>query len=270
MAQQHERRDGPTGGVDVQRFAHAPEQEGQGASGQVSAGTAGSSAGVTGAPSGTAGAPAGAEGASSGAAGASPGMESASAGMASASPGAAGVSAGAVGASPGAAGASPGAVGASADAAGASASTAGDAHASVPEVVAQALAENAESIGRALQVLASMERAGSLQELAEILALIRLLKSALTDDMVIGMAQRVEGLAAVATDPVLTDLVTRLPSALRAAEADAARAATARPSVISLVRQLRDPKVYRGLAFLLSLVKHLAPEAPEARASNSV
>lgn len=140
----------------------------------------------------------------------------------------------------------------------------------MPEVVTQALTENAASIGRALQVLASMERSGSLQELSEILSLLRLLKSALTDDMVIGMARRVEGLAAVATDPALTDLVTRLPSALRAAQASATQAATARPSLMSLMRQLRDPEVYRGLTFLLSLVKHLAPEAPEARASNSV
>ncbi len=200
MSQQRDRRDGPTGGVDVQIFAQTPEQEGQQTSGQGTGGAAG--------------APAGAARASAGAA--------------------------------------------------------DDAHPAVPEVVTQALTENAASIGRALQVLASMERSGSLQELSEILSLLRLLKSALTDDMVIGMARRVEGLAAVATDPALTDLVTRLPSALRAAEADAARAATARPSVISLVRQLRDPKVYRGLAFLLSLVKHLAPEEPKARSSTSV
>lgn len=200
MSQQRDRRDGPTGGVDVQIFAQTPEQEGQQTSGQGTGGAAG--------------APAGAARASAGAA--------------------------------------------------------DDAHPAVPEVVTQALTENAASIGRALQVLASMERSGSLQELSEILSLLRLLKSALTDDMVIGMARRVEGLAAVATDPALTDLVTRLPSALRAAQASATQAATARPSLMSLMRQLRDPEVYRGLTFLLSLVKHLAPEAPEARANNSV
>ncbi len=200
MSQQRDRRDGPTGGVDVQIFAQTPEQEGQQTSGQGTGGAAG--------------APAGAARASAGAA--------------------------------------------------------DDAHPAVPEVVTQALTENAASIGRALQVLASMERSGSLQELSEILSLLRLLKSALTDDMVIGMARRVEGLAAVATDPALTDLVTRLPSALRAAQASATQAATACPSLMSLMRQLRDPEVYRGLTFLLSLVKHLAPEAPEARGSNSV
>ena len=157
MSQQRDRRDGPTGGVDVQIFAQTPEQEGQQTSGQGTGGAAG--------------APAGAARASAGAA--------------------------------------------------------DDAHPAVPEVVTQALTENAASIGRALQVLASMERSGSLQELSEILSLLRLLKSALTDDMVIGMARRVEGLAAVATDPALTDLVTRLPSALRAAQASATQAATA-------------------------------------------
>lgn len=138
----------------------------------------------------------------------------------------------------------------------------------MPGAVAKALADHQESLGRALQVLSRMEREGTLDELADVLALVKLVKGALTDQMVISLARRIEGLAAVATDPVLTDLAGRLPAALRGAEAEAARSAEEPPGLMGLVRQLRDPQVRSGLTFFLSLAKHLAPAAAPAGKSD--
>src|SRR5690606_6933975 len=109
-----------------------------------------------------------------------------------------------------------------------------------------------------------MEREGTLEELADLLALVKLVKGALTDEMVIGAARRIEGLAAVATDPVLTALASRLPAALRAAEEEAAHAAQEPPGLIGLLRQLRDRQVRSGVTYFLGLAKLLAPETPSA------
>lgn len=131
-----------------------------------------------------------------------------------------------------------------------------------PRAVVQALAENDASLAQVLRLLGRMEREGTLQELSDLLALVKLVKGALTDSMVIGMARRVEGLAAVATDPVLDDLIKRVPGALRAAEVEAARALEEPPGLMAMLKQLRDPQVRSGLTFVLSLAKHLAPGAP--------
>lgn len=128
----------------------------------------------------------------------------------------------------------------------------------LPAAVAEALGENGESLARALKLLSRMEREGTLEELASVLALLKLLKDALTDDMVIGLAQRVQHVAAVAADPGVAALADRLAPALRAAEAGAA-AASEPPSLMDLWRKMRDPQVRRGLAYTLELVKHLAP-----------
>lgn len=140
----------------------------------------------------------------------------------------------------------------------------GQAPAAVSRAVAQALAENEESVVRALHVLSRMEREGTLQELADLLAVAKLVKEALTDDMVISLARRIEGLAAVVTDPALTALAERLPGALRVARVDADRAAAEPPGLMVLLKQLREPEVRRGLTFFLSLARHLAPEPPSA------
>lgn len=127
--------------------------------------------------------------------------------------------------------------------------------------MARALEENDEALARALRLLGRMEQEGTLQELADLLALVKLVKEALTDEMVISMARRLEGLAALATDPRLIELAGRLPKALQAAEQEAAQAAAGPPGLMCLVKKLRQPEVRRGLGFLLSLVKHLAPNA---------
>lgn len=98
-----------------------------------------------------------------------------------------------------------------------------------------------------------------MEELADLLTLVKLMKDALTDDMVVGLVRRAEGLAGAATDPALTELLQKAPGAVRAAQAAAARTAEP-PGVMGLLKEMRDPQVRRGLAFLLSLVKHLAPQ----------
>jgi len=125
--------------------------------------------------------------------------------------------------------------------------------------VAETLAEHAESVARAVRILSRMEREGTLEELADLLTLVKLMKDALTDDMVVGLVRRAEGLAGAATDPALTELLQKAPGAVRAAQAAAARTAEP-PGVMGLLKEMRDPQVRRGLAFLLSLVKHLAPQ----------
>lgn len=136
----------------------------------------------------------------------------------------------------------------------------GQAPAALSGAVAQALAEHDQSVAEALRLLSRMEREGTLKELADLLALVKLLKEAMTDDMVVGLVRRIDGLAAVATDPSVTALASRLPKAVRAAEADAAEAAAQPPGVMALIKQLGDPQVRRGLVFFLSLAKHLAAE----------
>ncbi|OUM98541.1 MAG: hypothetical protein BAA04_11580 [Firmicutes bacterium ZCTH02-B6] len=131
----------------------------------------------------------------------------------------------------------------------------------VAHVLNQFLNEQGESVARALTTLSRMEQEGTLEELAGALTLLKLLKDALTDDMVIGLARRVERLAAVAADPAVSSLLERLPGALRAAESGTVSQEGA-PGLTALWRQLGDPQVRRGLAYLLAVVKRLAPEAP--------
>jgi len=140
----------------------------------------------------------------------------------------------------------------------------GQAPAALSGAVAQALAQNEESIARALQALVRMEQEGTLQELADLLAVVKLVRQALSDDMVVSLARRIEGLAAIVTDPALTAMAARLPGALRAAEAAADRAAAEPPGLLALLKEMRDPGVRRGLVCFLTLAKHLAPEPSPA------
>ncbi|MBO8141236.1 MAG: DUF1641 domain-containing protein [Firmicutes bacterium] len=127
----------------------------------------------------------------------------------------------------------------------------------LPDEVGQALAENQESLGRALRLLGRMEREGTLEELADLLAIVKMVKGALSDDMGTGAARRLESLGSLAADPILNELASRLPAALRAAEREAANVA---PGWGGLLKHLRDPAVRRGLAFFLALARHLAPQ----------
>ena len=139
----------------------------------------------------------------------------------------------------------------------------------LPGAAVRALAENEESVVRAIRLLSRMEQEGTLQELADVLALVKLVREALTDEMVIGAVRRIEALAAVAADPALFALAGRLPAALRAAEADAARATDSPPGFLALVRQMGDPQVRRGLAFFLSLAKHIVPQSASSGSNDA-
>lgn len=134
----------------------------------------------------------------------------------------------------------------------------GRARVATTEPIAETLAEHAESVARAIRILSRMEREGTLEELADLLTLAQLMKNALTDDIVVGLVRRAENLAAVITDPTLTELLQRVPAAVRAARAETEKAAEP-PSLMGLLKEMRDPQVRRGLAFMLNLAKRMAP-----------
>lgn len=118
--------------------------------------------------------------------------------------------------------------------------------------------EKDASVRRALDLLADMEREGSLEVAAEALAGLKLMRDALTDDMVIGLVRRVNTLLEVGTDPVVARYMVHLPEALR--EAHAEEQMSNPPGIRGLFRLMKDPDVQKTVSMCLRVAKKLGAE----------
>jgi uncharacterized protein YjgD (DUF1641 family) len=122
--------------------------------------------------------------------------------------------------------------------------------------LAASVGENAEDLEGALETLVRLERAGTLDELAELADAATLLTAALDDEMVMRLARTGSSLGEVAdtaAEPETARGIQRLLGAVGEAGGEPPEAVGA----VGLVRALRDPEVKRGMGFLLALARGL-------------
>ena len=122
--------------------------------------------------------------------------------------------------------------------------------------LAASVGENAEDLEGALETLVRLERAGTLEELAELADAATLLTAALDDEMVVRLARTGSSLGEVADTAAEPDTVRGIQRLL-----DAVGEAGGEPpeavGAVGLVRALRDPEIKRGMGFLLALARGL-------------
>jgi uncharacterized protein YjgD (DUF1641 family) len=122
--------------------------------------------------------------------------------------------------------------------------------------LAASVGENAEDLEGALETLVRLERAGTLEELAELADAATLLTAALDDEMVVRLARTGSSLGEVADTAAEPDTVRGIQRLL-----DAVGEAGGEPpeavGAVGLVRALRDPEVKRGMGFLVALARGL-------------
>ncbi|MFB6211809.1 MAG: DUF1641 domain-containing protein [Halobacteriales archaeon] len=132
-----------------------------------------------------------------------------------------------------------------------------------PETVqlADRVGENGADLASALETVVELERAGTLDDLAEAAGTISLARAALDDDMVtalMGMGSGLGELADSASEPATVDgLATLLTAVGEASDADEP---PARLGMIGLLRALRDPEVKRGLGFVVQIAAKTGQE----------
>jgi len=122
--------------------------------------------------------------------------------------------------------------------------------------LAASVGENAEDLEGALETLVRLERAGTLDELAELADAATLLTAALDDEMVMRLARTGSSLGEVAdtaAEPETARGIQRLLGAVGEAGGEPPEPVGA----VGLVRALRDPEVKRGMGFLLALARGL-------------
>jgi uncharacterized protein YjgD (DUF1641 family) len=122
--------------------------------------------------------------------------------------------------------------------------------------LAASVGESAEDLEGALETLVRLERAGTLDELAELADAATLLTAALDDEMVMRLARTGSSLGEVAdtaAEPETAQGIKRLLDAVGAAGGEPPEEVGA----LGLVRALRDPEVKRGMGFLVALARGL-------------
>jgi len=118
--------------------------------------------------------------------------------------------------------------------------------------LAAAVGDNGEELTEALDTLVTLQRSGTLDELAEIAEVGSLATAALSDEMVRSLASTGSGLGEVAdtaADEDTREGIETLLDGLGDAEAEAPE----RVGAIGLARGIRDPEVQYGLGYLLAL-----------------
>jgi uncharacterized protein YjgD (DUF1641 family) len=118
----------------------------------------------------------------------------------------------------------------------------------------EAVGENADEAAEAVETVAALQRAGTLDDLASMADALALVSAALDDEMVTTLTAtgaRLGEVAETAAEPETAAGVERLLEAVGEAE-------TADPGqvgAIGLVRAMRDPEVKAGLGYVVALAK---------------
>ena len=118
--------------------------------------------------------------------------------------------------------------------------------------LAAAVGDNGEELTEALDTLVTLQRSGTLDELAEIADVGSLATAALSDEMMRSLAATGSGLgegADTAADEDTREGITRLLNSVGAAEDTEPK----RVGAFGLARNIRDPEVQYGLGYLLAL-----------------
>ncbi|MFB6137006.1 MAG: DUF1641 domain-containing protein [Halobacteriaceae archaeon] len=122
--------------------------------------------------------------------------------------------------------------------------------------LAESVSANATELESALQTLVELERAGTLDDLAELADGVSLALAALDDEMVRDLTGAGSGLGELADTASNPDTVRGLETLLTAVgEASDAEAPPEAVGTVGLLRTLRDPDVRRGLGFFLAIAR---------------
>lgn len=122
--------------------------------------------------------------------------------------------------------------------------------------LAGSVGENAADLEAALETLVRLQRAGTLDELAQLADGLTLATAALDDEMVQTLARTGSRLGEVVDTAAEPETARGIERALRAVgEAEASEPAPL--GAVGLVRALRDEEVRRGMGFLVALARGL-------------
>jgi uncharacterized protein YjgD (DUF1641 family) len=118
--------------------------------------------------------------------------------------------------------------------------------------LADTVGQNGEELQEALETLVTLQRSGTLDELAEIAEVGSLATAALDDEMVTSLAGTGAALGEVAQTAADDDTRDGIETLL-AGVGDAEREPAERVGPVGLIRGIRDPDVQYGLGYLLAL-----------------
>lgn len=122
--------------------------------------------------------------------------------------------------------------------------------------LADSVGENGESLGEAIETLATLQEQGTLDDLVELAEVVSLLRDALDDDMTRSLAGTGASLGELADTAAEEDTRDGLATVLGAV-GDAQNEAVSPVGPLGLVRASRDEEVQAGLGYLLVLARAL-------------
>lgn len=122
--------------------------------------------------------------------------------------------------------------------------------------LAASVGDDAAEIESALETLVRLERAGTLEELADVADAATLLTAALDDEMVMRLARTGSSLGEVAETASEPETARGVQTLLRAV-GEANDGVHEPAGAMGLVRSLRDPDVRRGMGFLLAVAREI-------------
>ena len=125
-----------------------------------------------------------------------------------------------------------------------------------PADVASVLDDRDADLAEALETLATLQRTGTLDDLAALADTMALLTAALDDEMVTELAGTGSRLGEVAQTAAADDVAAGLEDAL-AAVGEANATEPERVGVFGLLKAMRDPEVQAGMGFVLALARAL-------------
>ena len=125
--------------------------------------------------------------------------------------------------------------------------------------LAEAVGENGDELREALDTLVTLQRSGTLDELAEIAEVGSLATAALDDEMVASLAGTGAALGEVAQTAADDDTRDGVETLLKGV-GEAERESPERVGAVGLLRGVRDPEVQYGLGYLLAVASAIGRE----------
>ncbi|PHQ47496.1 hypothetical protein DJ68_01540 [Halorubrum sp. C3] len=129
--------------------------------------------------------------------------------------------------------------------------------------LAAAVGENGDELRAALDTLVTLQRSGTLDELAEIAEVGSLATAALDDEMVASLAGTGAALGEVAQTAADDDTRDGVETLLKGV-GEAEREPPERVGAVGLLRGVRDPEVQYGLGYLLAVASAIGRERTAA------
>jgi uncharacterized protein YjgD (DUF1641 family) len=130
--------------------------------------------------------------------------------------------------------------------------------------LAESVGEHGESLGDAIETLATLQEQGTLDDLVELAEVVSLLGDALDDDMATSLAGTGASLGELADAAADGETRDGLTTALGAV-GDAQSEEVSRVGTLGLVRATRDEEVQAGLGYLIVLARALGRRTDASR-----